>query len=506
MARAIVCVGDSITVGSGAPAGYDYPAILGQMLGSGYSVLNYGFAGRTMSGTTSAPYYGTFDYNNSLTAAGSIHGADVVCMLGTNDSQAAHFAFIGDFISTAETMIAAWYAAGADRVFLCLPPPATTSSPVNGALIETDILPLLRTIAATKTNGLINIHDAIAAAFPNGFLDGVHPNADGNVLIAETVMPFVRLRRRGGRPVSLNGPVITSINYQVVDPSGGGNAIVITGTNLGPSAVVTIGGLAQTLSTNTATSLSFTPIAMTARKYTLQVANSSGIAQAEFEYWTPSSELGCKLFAKSPDYSDTGDGSWTASVGSPLVSGTYSTPTATGGAPDFTTPGQGLVCPGTFSGLMGLEVGSCAVVFTADSAAAPAGAQQPYDDAGLLAHDNAGAIGVGWSTSGVRAFIFDGTAGAYKSATAACATGTHSAVMRWSNARDLGACVDGGVWATTAIGSPGSIQTTDTLHIGSSWNGSAVFDGRIKMIALFDLRVSNAFTSKFNVWAQQRYA
>ncbi|MEY4378897.1 MAG: hypothetical protein RLZ85_778, partial [Verrucomicrobiota bacterium] len=43
----VACVGDSITLGSGAQKGKSYPAQLQGLLGDGYQVGNFGVSGRT---------------------------------------------------------------------------------------------------------------------------------------------------------------------------------------------------------------------------------------------------------------------------------------------------------------------------------------------------------------------------------------------------------------------------------------------------------------------------
>ena len=54
----VACVGNSITYGAGI-SNRDrdsYPAVLGQMLGEGYEVRNYGFSARTCLNKGDYPY------------------------------------------------------------------------------------------------------------------------------------------------------------------------------------------------------------------------------------------------------------------------------------------------------------------------------------------------------------------------------------------------------------------------------------------------------------------
>lgn len=54
----IACIGNSITYGVGTrnPAKDSYPAVLGQMLGDGYEVRNFGVSARTMLMKGDHPY------------------------------------------------------------------------------------------------------------------------------------------------------------------------------------------------------------------------------------------------------------------------------------------------------------------------------------------------------------------------------------------------------------------------------------------------------------------
>ena len=54
----IACIGNSITYGVGTrnPAKDSYPAVLGQMLGDGYEVRNFGVSARTMLMKGDNPY------------------------------------------------------------------------------------------------------------------------------------------------------------------------------------------------------------------------------------------------------------------------------------------------------------------------------------------------------------------------------------------------------------------------------------------------------------------
>ncbi len=92
----IVCVGDSLTAGSGSTNWQHYPNQLQSLLGSDYSVINKGLGGRTMGDNADGVQYTYKDAAGNLTGNGTeaqvdeatIASADyIVIMLGTNDGK-----------------------------------------------------------------------------------------------------------------------------------------------------------------------------------------------------------------------------------------------------------------------------------------------------------------------------------------------------------------------------------------------------------------------------------
>src|SRR5262245_47466097 len=63
----VACVGDSITAGSGlpSPSTQAYPAVLGTLLGTDYTVENFGVSGTTMLKNGDFPYWDTPRYTAS---------------------------------------------------------------------------------------------------------------------------------------------------------------------------------------------------------------------------------------------------------------------------------------------------------------------------------------------------------------------------------------------------------------------------------------------------------
>lgn len=95
-----------------------------------------------------------------------------------------------------------------------------------------------------------------------------------------------QFRRAGGTP-----PAITSLNYTQGDTAGGGQAIVITGTNLSGATNVKIGGNNVSPSSSTSTTCTFTLPAHAAGVVTDVAVTTPGgtSATTSFEYWSPAS-------------------------------------------------------------------------------------------------------------------------------------------------------------------------------------------------------------------------
>lgn len=192
-ATKVACVGDSITFGVGASAGNSYPAVLGRMLGAEFGVMNFGDSGSTAMKEPAASYWKTAAFTASTHAAPDV----VVIMLGTNDSKTALWRMGNNAYAADYRALIAQYATlpGKPRIHVVLPPPALSPSfTIDGAVIEKEIVPLLRKIAAETGSGLIDVFGAFQPDprqyFGRGGADigdGVHPNDAGARRIAETV-------------------------------------------------------------------------------------------------------------------------------------------------------------------------------------------------------------------------------------------------------------------------------------------------------------------------------
>lgn len=196
----VACVGDSITYGHGIRGWFrnSYPAVLGRLLGPGYCVNNYGYSGRTAGKTGDYPYTQERLYRKSLAFQPDI----VILMLGTNDSKPTNWRGREAFREDLREIIRAYrQLSSSPTVFLMLPPPAwpldgkPVQYDIRADVIADEIRPAVRAIADEEGLPLIDLYEVFANK-AQMFPDGVHPNAEGAKLIAETVYHAMQQTRR----------------------------------------------------------------------------------------------------------------------------------------------------------------------------------------------------------------------------------------------------------------------------------------------------------------------
>lgn len=184
----VACVGDSITAGYGLsdPGTQSYPAQLQAILGSNYSVGNYGLSGSTALKVSDYTYWNTRTYRSSVNSSPNI----VVIMFGTNDSKSWNWN-AANFDADYRALIAEYQGLRSHpTVYICLVPPVylpnafgTTFDPT---FIQNTVVPAIANIAAETGVTLIDNNTALLN-HPELFTDGVHPTVDGANIIANNV-------------------------------------------------------------------------------------------------------------------------------------------------------------------------------------------------------------------------------------------------------------------------------------------------------------------------------
>lgn len=184
----VACEGDSITFGHKVKDRETqcYPGRLQYLLGPEYHVKNYGINGATLITKGDYPYMYSTEFKEALAFEPEI----VVLMLGTNDVKPWNWkktdAFVEDGVALIErhTM--------AQRAFVCLPPPVFPEAfGVNGAAIESEIIPLLHEVAAETKSTVIDLHGPFVDK-ADWFPDKLHPSADACEEMAKIIANAIR--------------------------------------------------------------------------------------------------------------------------------------------------------------------------------------------------------------------------------------------------------------------------------------------------------------------------
>ena len=182
----IACIGNSITYGVGTrnPAKDSYPAVLGQMLGDGYEVRNFGVSARTMLMKGDNPYMKEERYRQALD-----YNPDIVTIkLGTNDTKPQNWRYKSDFKKDMETMIRTLRALPSKpEIYLCYPiPEYAVQWGINDSIIVHGVMPVINRLAAKYGLKVIDLHTPLTG-MKECFADNVHPNEKAAVRIAQAI-------------------------------------------------------------------------------------------------------------------------------------------------------------------------------------------------------------------------------------------------------------------------------------------------------------------------------
>ncbi|MDD4590580.1 MAG: alpha/beta fold hydrolase [Parabacteroides sp.] len=182
----IACVGNSITYGAGI-ANRDrdsYPSVLGQMLGKGYDVRNFGFSARVVLLKGDYPYMKEKMYDDVLNYNPNI----IVLKLGTNDSKPHNWIFKKEFAKDMQTMITAFGKLPAKpKIYLCYPAKAfKIQYGINDSIISNAIIPIIHKLAEKNKLEVIDLHTA-TSDLKEHFPDFIHPDPTAAHHIAQVV-------------------------------------------------------------------------------------------------------------------------------------------------------------------------------------------------------------------------------------------------------------------------------------------------------------------------------
>ncbi len=182
----VACIGNSITYGYGI-SNRDrdsYPSVLGQLLGDGYDVKNFGYSARTLLMKGDHPYMKEQIYQNALAYNPHI----VVIKLGTNDTKPINWKYKKSFTKDLSKMITDFkQLSSAPKIYLCYPAKAyAVTWGINDSIITHEVIPMIDNVAKGSNVEVIDLHTA-TSNMPALFPDKIHPNAQGAAILAKTV-------------------------------------------------------------------------------------------------------------------------------------------------------------------------------------------------------------------------------------------------------------------------------------------------------------------------------
>ncbi len=180
----VACVGNSITQGATISNEHrdSYPGVLGQMLGEGYEVRNYGFSGRTLLDKGDRPYMKETMYQQALAFEPDI----VTIKLGTNDTKPFNWVYEKEFPDNLRTMVKAFQALPSHpKIYLCYPVPAYRLDwGINDSIIRTGVQAYINQIAAECGTEIIDLYTPFVGK-PELYNDQIHPTREGAFDIAK---------------------------------------------------------------------------------------------------------------------------------------------------------------------------------------------------------------------------------------------------------------------------------------------------------------------------------
>lgn len=185
--KRVACLGDSITNMT------MYPADLQTLLGKNSVVENFGDNGAAINFYSDRTYYFSDEYKN----ARAFLPTTVIIMLGTNDARINLNEAIGNFTSNYKYMIQHMMNGtrrfiSQPQVFLVIPPPIFNNTiGLNSTAYAQEIIPRIHQVANDLGLPLIDVYTPLAN-YPEYFSDGVHPNAQGDQIIAQTIYQAIK--------------------------------------------------------------------------------------------------------------------------------------------------------------------------------------------------------------------------------------------------------------------------------------------------------------------------
>ena len=190
--RVVACVGDSITWGGGGKNAY--PSLLQAELGEGWKVRNFGVNSRTArrDGKEFDLRPGDLDYRKTLnyTKSLSCKPDAVILMIGTNDSKPPNWEETGEAFREGYADLVDDYLALDPKpvVIIGISPTVKGGGFTYGVtekIVGGGVVPVQRKIAEEKSLPTVDCRAILDPHMGTAYMgDGLHPNAEGNALLA----------------------------------------------------------------------------------------------------------------------------------------------------------------------------------------------------------------------------------------------------------------------------------------------------------------------------------
>ncbi|MBQ6655296.1 MAG: hypothetical protein IJM79_07230 [Erysipelotrichaceae bacterium] len=192
----IACIGDSVTRGAGVMGRRDqtWEYYLNEKLGDDYRVINCGISGCTLQKQADCPYVESSLYPSTLKLKADIY----LVMLGSNDTKTANWneeryeRELKDFLKGYLTLD------NSPRIIVMIPPECFPYNEAGDVAYSIDkhlvdnVLPgIIRKTAGKLDIELIDLLEP-TRGHEEWYVDGVHPNAEGNRQIAEVIAAHLR--------------------------------------------------------------------------------------------------------------------------------------------------------------------------------------------------------------------------------------------------------------------------------------------------------------------------
>lgn len=185
----VACIGNSVTYGYLVENRElnCYPAQLQKLLGEKYEVMNFGKSGATLLNKGHRPYMKQDEYKAALNFAGDL----VVIHLGLNDTDPRNWPnFQDDFVSDYTELIQSFRKANPKcKIWICRMTPIFDRHPRFRSGTRDwywQIQEKIENIAACNNVELIDLQEGLYNR-PDLLSDALHPNTEGDAIIAKTI-------------------------------------------------------------------------------------------------------------------------------------------------------------------------------------------------------------------------------------------------------------------------------------------------------------------------------